>query len=183
MAKILRARAAKVAPDAGVSLIAHWPELGPRQGRVGAYMPVYDAIDPRPLMAALSDAGHELCLPRTTRKGLPFTFHHYTLGDPLVRGPYGMKEPKKSAPVVRPGILLVPLLAFNTVGDRLGDGHGFYDQTLAALRQGDRQDAGQDGKIFACGLAYSGQEIPLFPVERSDQRLDGVLTEAGYSAF
>ena len=70
-----------------------------------------------------------------------------------------------------PNILLVPLLAFDNQGHRLGYGGGFYDRTIALL------------KVPAIGIAYAGQEVSALPAEDHDVRLDAVLTEAGLSRF
>ena len=80
-----------------------------------------------------------------------------------------------SAPLVEPDILLVPLVAFDAAGHRLGYGSGFYDRTLAALRA--RRD------LLAIGLAYDGQEVPSILADENDQRLNAVITEARVLAF
>ena len=84
-------------------------------------------------------------------------------------GPYGIKEPKYSAVQVHPCLLLVPLLAFDRRGLRLGYGGGYYDRTLAALRA--------KNKILAVGIAYSIQEVDAMPVADHDQPLDWIVTE------
>jgi len=126
-------------------------------------------------MAALNDAGHTVCLPEIVRKAHPLRFRAYVPGDDLRRGPYGTAEPVKTAPEVTPQIVLLPLLAFTPEGWRLGYGGGFYDRTLAALRE--------KGDVFACGVAYSGQETSGVPTDQYDQKLDGLLTETGFRKF
>jgi 5-formyltetrahydrofolate cyclo-ligase len=73
---------------------------------------------------------------------------------------------------VSPELVVAPLLAFDRHGGRLGQGGGHYDRTLANLRA--------KGRVFILGLAYAGQEVDAIPIEPHDQRLDAVLTEAGY---
>ena len=68
-----------------------------------------------------------------------------------------------------PGIVLVPLIAFDRTGHRLGYGAGYYDRTLAGLRQA--------GPVLAVGLAFDAQEIAEVPPSPNDQRLDAVITE------
>ena len=68
-------------------------------------------------------------------------------------------------------MLLVPMLAFDARGHRLGYGGGFYDRTIAALRA--------RGEVTALGFAYAAQEIPEVPNSGHDMRLDGIVTEAG----
>jgi len=67
-------------------------------------------------------------------------------------------------------LILVPLLAFDRTGYRLGYGGGFYDRTLAALSA--------SGKSLAIGLAYAGQEVAEVPRDANDRRLDWIVTEA-----
>ena len=74
-----------------------------------------------------------------------------------------------------PDLIIVPLLAFDAAGGRLGQGGGYYDRTLEALRAVDSIPP-----IAAVGLAYAGQEMDNLPMKPHDQPLDGVLTEAGY---
>jgi 5-formyltetrahydrofolate cyclo-ligase len=84
---------------------------------------------------------------------------------------WGIREPDESAPVVEPDVLLVPLLAFDRTGARLGYGGGFYDRTLRGLR--DRKS------IVTIGLGYASQEVDAVPHLDYDERLDWVLTPEG----
>jgi len=94
---------------------------------------------------------------------------------------------KKSPPLlpfgnglkIAPTLILLPLLAFTPRGDRLGYGGGYYDRTLANLRAKTRAE----GEIFACGVAYAGQEVDTLPTDDHDERLDGILTEDGFRRF
>ncbi len=174
-AKMIRHQLAIARPDAGTELLRHWPKLGAKSGIIAGYIPLHTEIDVCPLMSALADAGHPLALPRTKRPGYPLEFRAFNLGDKLVRGPYGTKEPERLAPVVTPKVILLPLLAYGRAGYRLGYGGGYYDRTLQALRR--------KTKIFACGVAYSGQEVPTLPTDDHDQKLDGVLTETDFKVF
>jgi 5-formyltetrahydrofolate cyclo-ligase len=76
---------------------------------------------------------------------------------------------------VTPQILIVPLLAFDARGYRLGYGGGFYDRTLQGLRAA--------GPVTAIGFAYNAQEVAQVPTEPTDQPLDFIVTEAGIRAF
>ena len=84
-------------------------------------------------------------------------------------GPFGIAEPKQSAEVLRPDVLLVPLLAFDRVGYRLGYGGGFYDRTLRELRA--------LKPVLAIGVAFAAQETPETPRGSMDEKLDWVITE------
>ena len=174
-AKMIRAQLAVGRPDAGVELLRTWPELGVKTGCVAAYMPIHSEIDVLPLMRALVDAGHTLALPCIKRKAHPLDFRTYKIGDKLRRGAFGTREPLRDKLIVTPDIVLLPLLAFARNGYRLGYGGGFYDRTLAKLRE--------QGEIIACGVAYSGQEVPILPTDKYDQKLDCVLTETGIKRY
>ena len=87
---------------------------------------------------------------------------------------YGVSFPA-AGQTLTPQFILVPLLAFTPNGDRLGYGGGYYDRTLAALRS--------DGAVFACGVAFAGQEVAELPTDAHDAKLDGILTETGFKAF
>ncbi|PHS76771.1 MAG: 5-formyltetrahydrofolate cyclo-ligase [Robiginitomaculum sp.] len=187
-AKMIRAKLAAEQPGAGIELLRHWPDAGNRaRGNrahrdkmcIAAYIPIHSEIDVWPLMRALEDAGHSLALPCIKRKAHPLEFRCFALGDKLRRGAFGTREPMRNVPRVVPNIVLLPLLAYARDGYRLGYGGGFYDRTL----QGLRQNKANAGKIFACGVAYSGQEVPTLPTDQYDEKLDGVLTETGFRKF
>lgn len=135
-------------------------------GVLGAYHPVRSEIGCLSLVRRLGAQGWTIALPVVTN-GEPLSFRAWTPDTPLKPGPYGIPEPA-DAPAVTPTALLVPLLAFDTQGHRLGYGGGFYDRTLAALRR--------SGPLIAVGLAYDCQEVPEIPADLHDQRLDWVLT-------
>ncbi len=174
-AKMIRQDLYNDNPDAGVELLRYWPKTEIKRGIIAAYWPINTEIDPRPLMLALQDCGHKLCLPCIGRAEKALIFRDYKIGDRLVRGAYGTKQPAKTAKITRPDIILLPLLGFTANGHRLGYGGGYYDRTLAYLRD--------TGKVFACGLAFSGQEVPILPTDQHDQKLDAVLTERYFKRF
>jgi 5-formyltetrahydrofolate cyclo-ligase len=156
------------ARQAGEMLMAHvLADFMPPAGAVvSGFWPIGDEIDLRPLMVALAARGHPLCLPETPKRGLPLVFRRWLPGEPLVAGRFGTSHP--SGPVTVPDFVLVPLLAFDRAGNRLGYGGGFYDRTLGGL-----PDAMRLGCAFAC------QEVAAVPVGPVDQRLDAVATEFG----
>ena len=137
---------------------------------VSAYWPMQDEIDPRPLMTALHGRGHPICLPVTQGRGRPLVFRAWAPDDRLQGAAFGTQVPGPGQPERRPRVLLVPLLAFDRAGYRLGYGGGFYDRTLAGLRRA--------GEALAVGLAYGGQELPEVPHDGNDQKLDWIVTEA-----
>jgi 5-formyltetrahydrofolate cyclo-ligase len=136
---------------------------------VSGFSPLKSEINPVPLMRKLSDAGARLALPVVAGKGRPLTMRAWAFGRPLDSGVWGIREPTPDAPEVAPDILLVPLLAFDRTGNRIGYGAGYYDMTIAGLRA--------LKPVTAVGIAFSVQEIPSVPVTPRDARLDLVLTE------
>ncbi len=136
---------------------------------VSGFMPLKTEINPLPLMKALADAGATLALPKIARRGQPLIMRAWPWGAPLDTGQWGIREPKADYPEVEPDILLVPLLAFDRSGQRIGYGAGYYDITIAGLRS--------RKSITAVGIAFAMQEVPAVPATERDARLDLVLTE------
>jgi 5-formyltetrahydrofolate cyclo-ligase len=143
-------------------------ELKPFAGHpISFYMPMRSEIDPRPAMVRAVLRGPVL-LP-VTQKGRPLIFRRWQPGTPMLRDSYCVEYPADAQDTAVPEVLVVPLLAFDKVGHRLGYGGGYYDRTLAKLRD--------EGPVTAIGFAFAAQEIDRLPPEPFDQRLDGVVTE------
>ena len=136
---------------------------------VSGFSALKSEINPVPLMRKLADLGVQLALPVVAGRGKPLIMRAWSFGAPLVSGVWGIREPPPEAPEVAPDILLVPLLAFDRTGRRIGYGAGYYDMTIAALRA--------KKPAVAVGIAYAAQEIDAVPVTPRDARLDLVLTE------
>ena len=140
---------------------------------VAGYAAVRGEADPFPLMAVLANQGHALCLPQT--RGEALVFRAWKPGDPFVVGRYNIPEPSDTARERRPDLLLVPLLAFDASGHRLGYGAGYYDRYLREERS--------KRTIYAIGIAFAGQEVGELPHEETDEALDTVVTETGVRRF
>jgi 5-formyltetrahydrofolate cyclo-ligase len=136
---------------------------------VSGFMPLKSEINPLPLLQKLSEAGARLALPAIAGRGKPLIMRAWEFGAPLDRGQWGIREPKPDAPEVEPDILLVPLLAFDRAGFRIGYGAGYYDMTIHRLRA--------LKPVIAIGIAFAAQEVPKIPTTPRDERLDLVLTE------
>jgi 5-formyltetrahydrofolate cyclo-ligase len=136
---------------------------------VSAFWPIRSELDTRPLIQALHDLGCVIALPVVKARLTALEFRQWTPDTRLDVGQFGVSTPPADAAVLEPDWLLVPLLAFDARGYRLGYGGGFYDITLADLRA--------RNKIFAIGAAYDGQEIAAVPRDANDARLDAILTE------
>jgi 5-formyltetrahydrofolate cyclo-ligase len=158
--------------DIGAALAAHAGALRLAPGSVvGGYHALPEEADPALLLQALAAKGYRIAYPRMVARGQPLEFHLVPDGEVLRRGSHGVHEPQGHWPSVMPHLLLVPLLAFDRNGHRLGYGGGFYDRTLSAYR------------IRAIGLAYAAQEMENLPTEAHDIALDGVLTERGLTRY
>ena len=164
------AMAARVGHDpvkCGEALAVHVLRAMPPPGAVVAgFWPLDGEIDVRPLLTLLRDRGHEIVLPITPRRGNPLTFGLWSPGDTLIPERFGTMRP--IGPERVPQFVLVPLLAFDRTGARLGYGGGFYDRTLPLL----------PGR-FALGCAFAAQMVDEVPVGPYDIRLDAVATENG----
>lgn len=141
--------------------------LRPHAGKVlSGYMPIRTEIDPVPVMTAWDGP---VCVPVIVGPGQPLAFHRWIPGCEMTDGPFGARVPAEAVPLV-PEVLIVPLVAFDRNGWRLGYGGGFYDRTLARLRA--------SGQVVAVGFAYAAQETRDLPKDTTDARLDAVVTEA-----
>ncbi len=133
---------------------------------IGSYWAVGSEINPAPLEALLRQAGHIIALPRVTDRTTPLHFARYDVGSTMEPGPVGaIPQPRDDAPVLRPDALLVPLLAADVRGFRLGQGAGHYDRTIAALRP-----------VYTLGLAYDCQIIARVADAPWDEPLDAIVT-------
>jgi 5-formyltetrahydrofolate cyclo-ligase len=135
---------------------------------VGGYWPIRSEVDSRPLMEALLDRGQDMALSQILHPHLSWRL--WRPGDVLVKGGFGVREPGPDAPEVFPSALLVPLVAFDRRGGRVGYGKGHFDRAIAALEA--------KHPVLTIGLAYAVQEIDRVPVEPHDRMLDVIITEA-----
>ena len=143
-----------------------------RAAIVAAYLPIRSELSPLPLVDRLAARGIVTAMPETPAPGNALVFRRWAPGDDLVDGPYGTRQPSPVAPVVVPTVILAPMLAFDPACWRLGYGGGFYDRTLAGLRD--------DGlAVTAIGIAFDGQLVDKVPVGPFDVPLDAVLTPSG----
>ncbi|MCB9876414.1 MAG: 5-formyltetrahydrofolate cyclo-ligase [Planctomycetes bacterium] len=178
LARLRRARvAAGASADAAVAqIVAHAePRLAERAAAtaavVGAYWPLPDEVDPRPLARALAARGAALALPVVD--GESMTFRRWTGDDAgLVDAGFGTRGPAPDADELLPTILLAPLVAFDATGARLGQGKGYYDRWLAARAAAPRP--------LCVGVAFAVQQLPAVPTDVHDQHLDAVVTERGW---
>jgi 5-formyltetrahydrofolate cyclo-ligase len=159
--------------EAGACLANHglsFLELAPGAA-VSGFSAIRDEIDPAALMQRLFGEGYRLALPVMQGKGLPLVFRAWSPGDDMSKATWGIAEPLPGQPALDPDIVLVPLLAFDAQGYRLGYGGGFYDRTLERLRA--------IKPVVAVGIAYDELKVDAVPHQSYDERLDWVLTPSG----
>jgi 5-formyltetrahydrofolate cyclo-ligase len=172
-AKSRRADLARACPDFASRIAGFAGDLAvAKDAVISFYWPMGDEADPRALANALGARGHTLALPVVVQKRSPLHFRVWSEGDALVVHSFGMREPPESSARVTPDVLLVPLLAFDRHGTRLGYGGGFYDRTLHSL-----------SAKRAIGVAFAGQETGTLPSHEHDHALDAVVTENGVRHF
>lgn len=138
---------------------------------VSAFSPMADEFRVWALLRRLKNDGLRLALPVMQGKGKPLIFRAWSPGDAMNRAVWGIAEPKPEQPVLEPDVLIVPLLAFDTHGWRLGYGGGFYDRTIHGLRA--------RKAVTAVGIGFDEQRVDAVPHLDYDERLDWVLTPSG----
>jgi 5-formyltetrahydrofolate cyclo-ligase len=158
---------------AGLMLAQHELPVTPTEdfASVSGFYPYQAEINILPLLARLVSEGWRTALPIVMTKGAPLAFRAWAPGEPTGRGIWDIHIPLETAAELQPDVLLVPMLAFDRRGYRLGYGGGFYDRTLAELRKLKR--------VVAIGVAYAMQEMDEVPTASYDEPLDWILTERG----
>jgi len=167
-----RAAAHRADSGAGAGLLSG-VLAGYRGVPLAGYMPIRSEIDPLPAMAEAAAHG-PVAVPVIAGAGLPLDFSLWEPGCALREGPFGAMVPEVDR-FIEPEILIVPLVAFDRAGGRLGYGGGFYDRTLERLRS--------RRPTLAIGFAYAAQEAEGLPLEPTDQPLNMVVTEAEVISF
>jgi 5-formyltetrahydrofolate cyclo-ligase len=169
----LRRRLATEIPDAAARAAALLPlDRLPAFQSFSGYHPMGSEFDPRPLMLRLAESGATPALPVAASRDAALEFREWDPREGLEPDAFGVPSPPLWAAAVMPDLVLAPVLGFDRRGNRLGQGAGHYDRTLANLRA--------TKPVFVLGLAFSGQEVDELPAEAHDERLDAILTETGY---
>ena len=154
------------------SLAEHLTSLFAGMSVVGGYCPLGSEINPLPAMEEARSVGAIAAYPCFLNPAKPFRF---IAGDPLEPGPFGIMQPAKRHPVVEPDLVLVPLIAIDSHGTRLGRGKGHYDRALIHLK-----------KIGArlVGVGWSLQRLGItIPADDWDVPLDGFASQNGLEWF
>jgi len=138
---------------------------------VAGYYPVRSELDPLPLLNRCAAVGMRLALPRIAERDRPLVFAAWRPGDALARGAYGLSEPPAHAEALDPHIVLLPLVAFDRRGHRIGYGAGYYDRSLKLMRA--------RHPVLTVGIGFAIQEVDAIPAAAHDETMDFVLTERG----
>ena len=151
--------------------LTRWLEAQP-SGELGqvvlsGYMPMRSEMDPIPSMTAHPGP---VCVPVIVAKAQPLEFYRWTPEAEMIEGQFKARIPV-ARELLTPQVLIVPLLAFDRGGYRLGYGGGFYDRTLEGLRA--------RGPVLAVGFAFDEQEVGLVPRDATDQPLNAIVTPSG----
>ena len=161
LAPDVRVRAAKMLAERGLPFKIFKHEV------FSAYEPMRSEFDPRPLLEKIIAAGGRIVLPAIVDGRIVFRLHEP--GSKLVAGAFGTSEPPPDARELKPDVLLVPLLAFDAKGGRIGYGKGYYDAAIVRMRS--------ERRMGAVGLAFEAQRVDDVPMTERDQRLDLIVTE------
>jgi 5-formyltetrahydrofolate cyclo-ligase len=156
------------AAQAIISHLLAWDGLTSIQ-HIAGYHAIRDELSLLPLLTALHERGKQLYLPCTHRQDKNLTFHAWNPSQPLLMGTFGIAQPAPSSPSIIPELVLLPLLACDAQGVRLGYGGGYYDRTLAAIHA-------QDKHPLLIGVGYDFQYTPSLPRTSHDVTLHTMLT-------
>jgi 5-formyltetrahydrofolate cyclo-ligase len=135
---------------------------------VGGYAPLGSEISPLLAMEEARAVGRIVAYPAFDHPAKPFRFR---AGDPLDAGPFGIMQPRRTSPIVEPDLILVPLIAIDERGTRLGRGKGHYDRALARLKK-------SGAKLV--GIGWPLQRVAeLIPADDWDIALDAFASPDG----
>jgi len=164
---------AAIDPGAAEAAARHLPlDLLPAFTVAAGYHALGAELSPWPVLRRLADHGARIALPVAMDQHSPLIFRAWSADQAMEADAARIPSPTDKAELLIPQLLIAPMLAFDRLGYRLGQGGGYYDRTLEVLRA--------QGPVFVIGLAYAGQQIDSVPREAHDQPLDAILTETGY---
>jgi 5-formyltetrahydrofolate cyclo-ligase len=164
--------------EAEAKILSHFAELLktlPKGALVSGYLAQGAELDAAPLLHKAAAMGFPTALPVVKGEGAALAFYPWRPDEALTRGAFGIRVPARQDEEVLPDLCLVPLLAFDAAGHRLGQGGGYFDRTLARLKA--------DKAALAVGLGFSAQAVPAIPFAAHDHPLDAILTEKGLQRF
>lgn len=192
MREQLRALAAGAGARAGKAALGHLEDrpIWRDAGVVALYHALRDEVDTRPIADAAWAAGKTVLLPKVVGDSL--SFHVWRPGDPLVSGAFGIREPDAETSRVEisaADLVLVPGLAFDRRGGRLGRGAGYYDRALAGLEaratspmtsRSTSTSTLPSTPLSRVGIGFAIQLVEAVPMTSLDVPLDGIVTDDGW---
>lgn len=144
-----------------------------KQNIIAAYYPINSELNPLLLAEKLWAKNKQICLPSVVENNQPMIFRAWQRGDELIAGAHNIKIPDENAPILVPDIIIMPLVAFDKKGNRLGYGKGYYDRTIAQM----------DKKPLLIAYAFSVQEVENIEYESHDVPLDYLVSEKEVRKF
>lgn len=153
-------------------LAEHLTSLLAHASVVAGYHPLGSEVSPLLAMEEARAVGRIVAFPAFLNPGKPFKF---LAGDPLEPGPFGFLQPKKTAPVVEPDLIFIPLIAIDERGTRLGRGKGHYDRALTHLKK-------SGARLVGVGWQMQRLET-MIPTDPWDVPLDGFASPEGLEWF
>ena len=139
---------------------------------IAGYHPIKDELDCLALLSSLRELGFLIALPKMRKDENSLDFYEWNSEDLLAPGAFGVMEPRAISSPVVPSVVLLPLLAFDLDGGRLGYGGGYYDRAIAALRL----SLYQADQPVVIGIGFDEQEVAAVPRDSNDQLLDFIAT-------
>jgi len=153
-------------------LAQHLTSLCAEAKVVGGYAPLGSEVSPLLAIEEARAVGRIVAYPAFDHPAKPFKFR---AGDPLMAGPFGIMQPKRSSPVVEPDLILVPLIAIDGNGTRLGRGKGHYDRALVRLRK-------SGARLVGVGWPLQ-RLVEAIPADEWDIPLDAFASPEGLEVF
>lgn len=138
---------------------------------IAIFHPLKEEFNTIPLLHAIESHGYICLLPIIKKEQKEIEFAEWHKGDILEKGSFNLLQPKISANRHKPNLIITPLLAFDNKGNRLGYGGGYYDRFLAK------------NKIKTIGIAFSIQEVKNIPTEKTDKKINAIITEKEFRYF
>ncbi|MBA5723646.1 5-formyltetrahydrofolate cyclo-ligase [Candidatus Liberibacter sp.] len=142
--------------------------------KIATFYPIHSEANVRLLTHKIKEKGFLFCLP-TIEKGI-LVFRQYNTEDMLVKTDFGILGPPPNSPMVDPELIFVPLIAFDSYGNRIGYGRGYYDTAMARARL-------QGKDPYLVGIAFDLQETSYIMADSTDIRLHAILTESRFKQF
>ena len=179
MRRLLRRRRADLSPDevasASMAVVGRLTQIPVvrHATTVAGYRAVRGEINVDEFLASVTARGAVVTVPRV--EGTALTMMRWAADTPSATGAFGIDEPLvgEAVPFGDHDAIVVPLVAFDDRGGRLGQGGGFYDRAIAAA----------PSRPLLIGVAHAFQQVPAVPLEAWDQRLDAVVTDEAVFEF